>query len=139
MENEKGMKSITEIVIGIVAGIVSGTGMGGGTILIFLLSFLLGIEQHIAQATNLIFFIPTAIVAIMVNLKNKNIDMKLAILISVFGIFGAIIGANLSIHMEVGILKKVFGVFLAIIAMNEIYSIFKLYRKQYKNNQKERQ
>ena len=45
-----------EIIIGIVSGIVSGTGMGGGTILIFLLTFMCGIEQHIAQATNLIFF-----------------------------------------------------------------------------------
>ncbi len=120
---------MTEVLIGVVAGIVSGTGMGGGTILIFLLSFLLGIEQHIAQATNLIFFIPTAIVAIIVNLKNKNIDIKLAILISIFGILGAIIGANISIHMNVEILKKGFGIFLVFVAMNEIYSIFKLYKK----------
>lgn len=125
---------MTQIAIGIVAGIVSGTGMGGGTILIFLLTFMLGIEQHIAQATNLIFFIPTAIVAIIVNLKNKNIDMKLAILVSVFGILGAIIGANISIHIDVGILKKCFGAFLALITINEIYSIFKLYTRQYKNN-----
>ena len=47
-----------ETIIGLISGIVSGTGMGGGTILIFLLSFLLGVEQHVAQATNLIFFIP---------------------------------------------------------------------------------
>lgn len=67
-----------EILIGIVSGIISGAGMGGGTILIFLLSFVMGVEQHIAQATNLIFFIPTSIVAIIVNLKNKNIDLKLA-------------------------------------------------------------
>ncbi len=129
---------MAEILIGIVSGIVSGTGMGGGTILIFLLTFLLGIEQHIAQATNLIFFIPTAIVAIIVNLKNKNIDLKLAILISIFGILGAIIGANISIHMDVGILRKGFGIFLAFIALNEIYTIFKLYIKQYKNNLKEK-
>ena len=120
---------MAEILIGVVSGIVSGTGMGGGTILIFLLTFLMGLEQHIAQATNLIFFIPTAIVAIIVNLKNKNVDVKLAIIISVFGILGAIIGANISIHTDVKILKKCFGVFLAIIAINEIYSIIKLYIK----------
>ncbi len=125
-----------EILIGIASGIVSGTGMGGGTILIFLLSFLMGVEQHVAQATNLIFFIPTAIVAIIVNIKNKNIDLKLAILLSVFGILGAIIGANIAIRIDVGMLRKGFGIFLAIIAINEIYSIFKLYRKQYKNKKK---
>lgn len=123
---------MTEVIIGIVSGIVSGTGMGGGTILIFLLTFLLGIEQHIAQATNLIFFIPTAIVAIIVNFKNKNIDTKLALLISVFGILGAILGANISIHIEVQILKKCFGIFLVVITLNEIYSIFKLYGKKNK-------
>ena len=120
---------MAEILMGLVSGIVSGTGMGGGTILIFLLTFIMGIEQHIAQATNLIFFIPTSIVAIIVNLKNKNIDMPLAIIISVFGILGAIIGANISINIDVGILRKCFGIFLAIIAINEIYSIIKKYKK----------
>lgn len=120
---------MAEILIGILSGIVSGTGMGGGTILIFLLTFMMGIEQHIAQATNLIFFIPTSIVAIIVNFKNKNIDFKLAILISIFGILGAIIGANISLHTDVRLLKKCFGMFLAIIAVNEIYSIVKQYKK----------
>lgn len=119
---------MAEILMGLVSGIVSGTGMGGGTILIFLLTFIMGIEQHIAQATNLIFFIPTSIVAIIVNLKNKNIDMPLAIIISVFGILGAIVGANISINIDVNILKKCFGIFLAIIAINEIYSIVKEYK-----------
>ncbi len=62
-----------EILIGMISGIVSGTGMGGGTILIFLLTFMMGIEQHVSQATNLIFFIPTSIVAIIINIKNNNI------------------------------------------------------------------
>ncbi len=120
---------MAEILIGLVSGIVSGTGMGGGTILIFLLTFVIGMEQHIAQATNLIFFIPTSIVAIIVNVKNKNIDIPLAIIISIFGILGAIIGANISINTDVGILRKCFGIFLAIIAINEIYSIVKKYKK----------
>ena len=108
-----------EIIIGLVSGIVSGTGMGGGTILIFLLTFMCGLEQHVAQATNLIFFIPTSIVAIIVNIKNKNIDLKLATIISIFGILGAIIGANLSVHTDVGVLRKFFGIFL-----NMVWIIF---------------
>lgn len=121
-----------EILIGIVSGIISGAGMGGGTILIFLLSFVMGIEQHIAQATNLIFFIPTSIVAIIVNLKNKNIDLKLATIISICGVIGAIIGANIAINIDVSLLKKIFGIFLALVAINEIYSIIKLYKNDSK-------
>lgn len=127
---------MTEVLIGIVSGIVSGTGMGGGTILIFLLSFVLGIEQHTAQATNLIFFIPTSIVAIIVNFKNKNIDTKQAIIISIFGVLGAVIGANIAIYMDVKMLKKGFGIFLIFVTINEIYSIIKLYKKDKKTNNK---
>lgn len=127
-----------EVFIGAFSGIFSGIGMGGGTILIFLLTFFMGIEQHIAQATNLIFFIPTSIVAIIVNLKNKNIYLKSAIIISIFGILGAIIGANISINMDVKVLKKAFGIFLAIIAIHEIYTIVKLYKNEKITNNKKR-
>lgn len=116
-----------EILIGVIAGIVSGTGMGGGTVLILLLTTLCGIEQHIAQATNLIFFIPTSIVAIITNLKYKLIDKKLAINISIGGIIGSIMGAIVSSKTGVDALKKYFGIFLALIAIWEIYSYFKLY------------
>lgn len=119
-----------EILIGIISGIISGTGMGGGTILIFLLVYVLGIEQHVAQATNLIFFIPTSIIAIIINLKNRNIALQSAILISIFGILGAIIGANISIRIDVNILRKCFGIFLAIVGIHEIYTIIKWYKKQ---------
>lgn len=108
--------------------------MGGGTILIFLLTFMCGIEQHIAQATNLIFFIPTSIVAIIINIKNKNINFKIATIISIFGVLGAIIGANISINTDVNKLRKFFGIFLTIIAIHEIYTIVKEYKKT-KNRQ----
>ena len=118
-----------KILIGLVSGIVSGTGMGGGTVLIFLLTIMNNVEQHIAQATNLIFFIPTSIMAIIVNLKNKNINLKLGIYISIFGILGAIIGANIAIYTNVDTLRKYFGAFLLIIVLHEIYSIIKEYKK----------
>ena len=117
-----------EVIIGFISGIISGTGMGGGTILI--VTFMLGVEQHVAQATNLIFFIPTSIIAIIVNLKNKNIELKTATIISIFGIIGAIIGAKISTQIQVSLLKKCFGIFLLIIAIHEIYTIFKLNKKK---------
>lgn len=126
-----------EILIGTFSGIFSGFGMGGGTILIFLLTTFIGTEQHIAQATNLIYFIPTAISAIIVNYKQKNINIKLAVSVSMFGIIGAIIGAKISVKTDVSILKKMFGIFLAIIAIHEIYTLFKEYKEnKFRNNKK---
>ncbi|MBQ3414083.1 MAG: sulfite exporter TauE/SafE family protein [Clostridia bacterium] len=125
-----------EILISLISGIISGTGMGGGTVLIFGLVFILGVNQHTAQATNLIFFIPTSIMAIIVNIKNKNVDLKTALIISTSGIIGALVGANFAIKTDVVILKKYFGFFLAIIAIHEIYRIFLMYIKQKNTNNK---
>ena len=126
-----------EIVTGLISGTVSGTGMGGGTILILVLSIFLGVEQHTAQATNLVFFIPISISAIIVSIKSKLIEWKIGITLAISGVVGAIIGANISAKMEVKSLKRYFGIFLAGIAIYEIYSIIKEYKKQkYTNNKK---
>ena len=116
-----------ETFIGFICGIVSGTGMGGGTILILCLSIFLEINQKTAQATNLIFFIPTSIAAIYINMKQKNINIKLAKQIIFWGIIGTIIGALIAQKINVTVLKKMFGIFLAIIAIHEIYLLIKEY------------
>ncbi len=123
-----------EIVTGTISGIISGIGMGGGTILIVLLVYALGINQHVAQASNLIFFIPTAIISVIINIKQKLLDLKTGIIVGVSGILGAIIGALISKNINDNLLKKIFGIFLAIIVIHEIYSYIKLYIKQKNSN-----
>ncbi len=114
-----------EIIIGLISGIIGGLGMGGGTVLILLLSILANIEQHIAQGTNVIFFVPTAIAAIFIFIKNKNIRFKVGVPICLWGLIGTYIGATISTKMEVGSLRKCFGIFLLIIAIYQTYSLLR--------------
>ena len=123
-----------EIVIGLIAGIVGGLGMGGGTVLILLLSIISNVEQHIAQATNVIFFVPMSIAAIFTFIKNKNIKFKLAIPISLLGIVGASIGAIIAINLDMQVLRKVFGAFLILIVIYQSYYLYKRYRKPKNRN-----
>lgn len=125
-----------EVLTGIISGMVSGTGMGGGTILILILSVFIGVEQHIAQATNLVFFVPTSITAIITTIKDKLIDWKIGIPVAISGVFGAIIGAKISVKMDVNHLKKYFGYFLILITIYEIYSLIKSYKKDKNINNK---
>ena len=120
------------ILMGILSGIVTGTGMGGGTVLILLLSLFTGLEQHVAQATNLVFFIPTSIAAIIINLKQKNIDFKLAINVVIFGIIGAIIGTIISNNISSENLRKYFAIFILFIAFHEVYELYREYKKEKK-------
>ncbi len=61
---------------GLVGGLCGGMGMGGGTLLIPILTMFLGVDQHLAQGLNLLVFIPTGIIAVIIHMKNKLIDYK---------------------------------------------------------------
>lgn len=96
------------------------------------LTLFFSFDQHIAQATNLVCFVPSAIVSIIFNLKNKNINLKNSLVIIIFGIIGAIIGSIISKNMQVANLRKWFGAFLLIICIYEIHSYYILYIKNKK-------
>ena len=119
---------MTEILIGFISGIITSFGMGGGTILILLLGLILGVSQTAAQSVNLIYFIPTSLMAILVNVKQKNIEYKTGIVIIIFGVIGAVIGATIAMNIETN-LRRYFAVFLLFIALYETYSIFKMLKK----------
>lgn len=116
-----------EILIGLLSGIVTSMGMGGGTILILLLTIFFKYEQQTAQGLNLLFFIPTSIISIIIYIKEKKIKLKLACIISFFGIIGAIVGAKIASIIQTEQLKKWFAIFLLLIAIHEIYSFYNQY------------
>lgn len=122
---------MTAVIIGLASGICTGMGLGGGSVLILLLDLFLNFDQHIAQATNILCFVPSAIISIIVSMKNKNIKFKIALPIIVWGIIGSIIGATISSKLNVEYLRKLFGIFLIGISLNEFYSI-KVYKKKNK-------
>lgn len=107
-------------IIGFLSGIVSGMGIGGGTIMIPALVFFAGASQQIAQSVNLLFFIPTAIIALFIHVKNKNIDFKLAIPIIITGLIGAYFGSHLAVALSGLTLKKWFGFFLLAMGLYEL-------------------
>lgn len=123
-----------EILFGVISGIVAALGMGGGTIFILLLGLFTNLEQHLIQGTNLIFFIPTSITAIYMNIRNKTINYKISLYIIIFGIIGALLGSYVSFKIDNFYLKKFFGIFLICIAIFEIYSIIKQYILKKKAN-----
>lgn len=119
------------ILIGILSGIVTGLGMGGGSILILILTTFLNTEQHTAQAANLIFFIPTAITAIIVHFKNKNVDKQVGKKLLYSSIVGSAVGAYLTSFVKAQNLRKYFGIFLLVVGILEIIdTIKKIYKSK---------
>ncbi len=110
------------ITAGLVSGIISGMGIGGGIILIPVLTIFLGFDQKIAQGITLLYFIPTAIFALVVHIKNKTIDFKIAIKVAVTGVLSAGIGAYCIKFLSTSALSKIFAVFLLVVGICQIIS-----------------
>ncbi|MDO8686085.1 MAG: sulfite exporter TauE/SafE family protein [Clostridiales bacterium] len=114
-----------EIVIGFASGILSGMGIGGGTILIPALIFFSIVSgqaaQQTAQGINLVFFIPTAIAALVLHIKNKKILFKAAVPMIIAGAAGAVGGSLLASVIEGGLLRRAFGLFILVVGIYEFF------------------
>ena len=105
------------IVAGLFGGLIGGMGMGGGTLLIPILTLFLGISQHLAQGLNLLVFIPTGIIAVIIHAKNKLLDYKTFLFIIVPAVCSSIGFAFLANSLNDDILRIIFGIFLIIIGI----------------------
>lgn len=109
-------------VAGILSGALGAMGMGGGGVLIICLTLFMGVEQQLAQGINLIFFIPCAIIAVIVYAKKRLIKWKIALPFAFFGIIGTICGSFASQYLSGNILSKLFGGLLLIIGAYGLFT-----------------
>ena len=100
------------IIVSVLGGIIGGMGMGGGTLLIPLLTLAAGLEQHLAQAINLIAFVPMSVVALIIHKKNGYVEIKKAVPVTLIALVGAVAGSFATKYAEGYALKASFGAFL---------------------------
>lgn len=114
------------VITGFFSGIISGMGIGGGAVLIPALIVTEGISQQLAQGINLTYFIPTALISLIVHIRNKNVLVRTALIIGVCGMAGSAAGSLIAVFADSGILRKMFGVFLLFVGFYEIFNGFRL-------------
>ena len=97
---------------GVVFGIVGGMGLGGGIVLIPALTLLMGTEQHTAQGMTLFAYLPMALAALLMHIRNKQIRIKPVLFLTGFGCVGGVLGYWLATALAGETLRFIFAVFL---------------------------
>lgn len=100
-----------------VSGVFAGMGMGGGTFLIPLLSIFFGVEQIICQSTNVICFVVVASICFAIYIKNKLIDFKVLILVSIPATIVALFSSLFAIKTDSLVLKICFASFIILVGV----------------------
>jgi uncharacterized membrane protein YfcA len=109
---------VTAIVIGLAAGVFSALlGVGGGLIMVPAMVYLLRIRQHRAHGTSLVVILPAAIAGVSQYAEQGNVDWRIALLLAIGGVGGAVVGARLSAAIRAPDLKRFFGIFVVVTGM----------------------
>ncbi len=108
------------LIAGFVSGVLGGMGMGGGTVLIPVLTIFFGVNQHVAQAANLISFLPMAAIALPQHKRNGYLKTEGVLQIIVPALLSAIASSLLMMVIPSEVLRRLFGLFLIAIAIAQI-------------------
>ena len=108
------------LLCGFGAAVISAWGVGGGTLLLLVMTLFLGVDQRTAQGVNLLFFLPTALSALICHWKGGYLDrptLKMAVPVAVPA---ALIGAWIATAVDVELLRRPFGIYLLLSGLSLI-------------------
>ena len=108
------------VLMGTLLGVLSGLGTGGGSLLNLWLTLGLGMAQGEARAINLMFFIPSALVACLFRWKQGQLQIKKVLPAIIAGSISAAIFALLGKNMDTSLLQKLFGGLLIFTGIREL-------------------
>ena len=109
------------ILVGTALGFLSGLGIGGGSLLMVWLTAALGWGIQDARAVNLLFFLPSAVIACIIRYRQKNLRLKAVIPAIISGCILAAGGSILSNLIDTKLLQKLFGALLILAGTKEIF------------------
>jgi len=113
--------TIVILLIGTALGFLSGIGVGGGSLLILWLTLVLGFEHSTARIVNLLFFIPSALVASIFRWKQGKLDLRSILPAIIAGCISAGLFSLLGRQMDISLLRKLFGVLLLATGIRELF------------------
>lgn len=110
------------VVLGVstVLGFLAGLGVGGGSLLILWLTLVLGMAHPEARVLNLLFFLPSAVVASIFRWRQGKLEIKKVLPAIIAGCVAAAGCSLLSRNLDMEVLKKLFGGLLLITGVREL-------------------
>ena len=108
-------------IVGGLLGFLSGLGIGGGSLLMLWLTLILNTPQDVARTINLLFFLPSAVIASLFRWKQGSLPLWKIFPAIITGCLSAALFTYLGSRWNVAIIKKIFGGLLLITGIRELF------------------
>ena len=117
------MEWVVNTIIGFLAAVMASMGLGGGSILLLYLTLFTETSQYSAQGINLLFFIPIAVVALILHSQKKLVRWQTVARAVFWGLLGVLKGFFLGRQIGEDFLRTLFYIFLLIIGIKDLFFI----------------
>jgi uncharacterized membrane protein YfcA len=109
------------VALGVVSGLLAGLlGVGGGVIIVPVLVVLFAVPDPVAKGTSLLVIIPTAMSGTVVNLRRRNIDVRVAAIVGLIGAGAAYGGSKLATNIGSHLSSVLFAALLLAVSVRLI-------------------
>ena len=107
--------------VAILLGFLAGIGVGGGSLLMLWLTLVIGTEYATARIINLLFFLPSAIIATLFRKKQGKVSLKKVLPAMIAGCIAAAVFSYIGKQFDTQLLKKIFGGLLLFTGARELF------------------
>ena len=111
-----------EALIGFATGVIASMGLGGGFVLMIWLTVFAQVGQREAQGINLLFFLPIALISLIIHIRGGLINKELLKKYLLGGIIGALLGSLAMQSVPTELLRKLFAMFLLSFGIRELFA-----------------
>ena len=114
------MPLIVILSVSILLGFLTGLGIGGGSLLMLWLTLVLDMPQDFARGINLLFFLPSAVIACLFRKKQGMLDLHKMLPAMIAGAAGAAVFTFIGANLDTQALQKPFGILLLATGLREV-------------------
>ena len=109
-------------IAGFFSGLIGSMGLGGGAVLLIYLTVFEKMPQFKSQGINLIFFVPIAVLSVIIYSFKRQIKWKKILPLIAGGVPGSFGGLYLSKIIGEDFVSKIFAVLLIVLGVRELFS-----------------
>lgn len=118
------------VLAGVAGGVLGGMGFGGGTLLIPILTFFAGVPTRTAIWVNLLAFLPSALVSLLIHGKRGMVEKGTVCFLLAFAFLGVFLALPLVGKLSESLIEKAFGIFLILLGSISMILLFVGYFKE---------